>query len=89
MEFPSVPDESNVTAIQYVVHVSGEQGGDASFILGNVDANSIGVDDATLIALFEGFISAVQAEAEANKPIGSSVTVTGEYVGTASHPRSL
>ncbi len=73
---------TDVTAVEYVVHMSGEEGGDVPLVIGPSVAGA-GIDEETLIELFEDFVKTVATEINANKPLGATVTIQRQYSGTA------
>lgn len=82
MNFPTAPDTA-VERIEYVLAVSGEAGGSATFAFTNTAANQIGVTPEELADLFEDYMLAVKAAAETAKPVGATVNLSRQYAGSA------
>lgn len=91
VEFPSGPDDTSVTAVEYTIHASGgtQDPGSLSFrlVVGGSDATlengieaRISTDD--VLDRFEDFATSLAAELDAQP--SSTVTLDRQYVGFAS-----
>ena len=83
MNFPSAP-QTTVSRIEYTISVSGEEGGATTFVFDAIQSSSqIGVSVEQLAARYQAFMLAVKSDAVANKPAGSTVTMTRQYIGSS------